>query len=258
MKIDLKKLEAFVRRSFLPVGRAIPVPLRHGLGAGYSAYGALSYSNIFKADDAEDTYLKSLSFSGKTVYDVGGFIGITAIFFASRVGDKGKVFCFEPNPDLVRIIRKNRRINKFHWLDIINAAAGEKEGSLTLSVDPDHAATGTLRSDHGGAAVRTVTVPVHTLDDIVSGKRIPPPSFVKIDTEGFELPVLRGMRTVIKTHAPELFIEVHGTKDTEAMYSLLHHAGYRTFHVEKNTEVRGPIAPWARFGHIHCTPKRRR
>ncbi|MEK6796838.1 MAG: FkbM family methyltransferase [Spirochaetota bacterium] len=258
MKINLKQVEAFVRRSFLPIGSRIPVPLTNGLGAGHRAYGALSYSNIFKKDDAEDIYLKSLPLSGKTVCDIGGFIGITAIFFSSRVGDKGHVYCFEPNPDLVQMIRKNRRLNKLHWLDIINAGIGEKEGTLTLTVDRDHAATGTLRKVHAHGDVRSVTVPVHTLDDLHAAKKITPPSFVKIDTEGYELYVLRGMKDIIKEHSPELFIEVHGTDDTAAMYTFLFHHGYRIFHVEHNTEIRGTPHPWARFGHIHCTLKRRR
>jgi hypothetical protein len=69
---------------------------------------------------------------------------------------------------------------------------------------------------------------------------------VKIDVEGLELDVLRGMRRTLAESAPELFVELHGagperkTANSAAVAELLLEAGYRVLHVETGAAVVEP------------------
>ena len=53
-----------------------------------------------------------------------------------------------------------------------------------------------------------VTVDLVSIDDLIAQNKIEPPNFVKVDVEGAELDVLKGMRETIKTHKPTIIYEV--------------------------------------------------
>jgi len=80
---------------------------------------------------------------------------------------------------------------KIHW---INAAAGDKSGTMPMSISSrDDSSTFVLTDRHGQATgSQQTTVPVKTLNEIVSSSGAPPPEMVKIDAEGFDLKVLAG------------------------------------------------------------------
>ncbi len=76
------------------------------------------------------------------------------------------------------------------------------------------------------------------------------------------LDVLRGMKEVLGTGRPNLFIEVHGA-DTQSkednarqVVSLLLDAGYSVFHVESKQSITHANIETARQGHIYCEPQR--
>ncbi|MFT3766342.1 MAG: FkbM family methyltransferase [Minicystis sp.] len=92
-------------------------------------------------------------------------------------------------------------------VEFVLAAAGAEAGELYFD------ATG----DFGGVASREptagkcITVPVTTLDEEVRRRALPPPYFVKLDTHGFEVPILEGARETLK-QASLAMIEVYNFK----------------------------------------------
>ena len=78
-------------------------------------------------------------------------------------------------------------------LDYVIAAAGDTQGEIYFD------ATDLL----GGIASHTpfpengITVPVTTLDREVQQRRLAPPYFLKLDTHGFEVPILAGARATL-------------------------------------------------------------
>ena len=71
------------------------------------------------------------------------------------------------------------------------AAAGGEEGTVTLNVSPDLDGSG-IYGDARGTGARTV--PVTTIDAEVRRRQLPPPYLIKLDTHGFEVPILEGAR----------------------------------------------------------------
>lgn len=104
----------------------------------------------------------------------------------------------EREPELARL---TERYPKFSY---VLAAAGESAGNTTLNVadDLDGSAVGT------GLGANARTVPMTTLDLEVARRQLRPPFFIKLDTHGFEVPILRGSPACLAQTAV-LMIEVY-------------------------------------------------
>ncbi|MBI4979365.1 MAG: FkbM family methyltransferase [Spirochaetes bacterium] len=239
-----------IHSASMPLLSRIPVRLWRGPAAGLISVGALAYTDIFRDESPAERFLDELTLAGKTVYDIGGYIGITGIAFARKTGEKGNVICCEPNPVLVRLIRKNKRSNKMYWLEIMNIAVGEADGQAEMYVEPDRAAAGTLRKN--AAANSKFAVTVRTVDSLVK-EGVPAPDLVAVDAPGYGLQVLKGMTTVLRKGNCALIIALYDN-DTAAVISLLMKYGYSIRHIEQAAMITDAAAAASlRSGHIYCT-----
>lgn len=145
---------------------------------------------------------------GDVFYDIGANVGFFSIIAAKLVGDKGKVYAFEPGEGNANSIRHNARLNNFNHIEVIEKAVSHTsgEGQLLLAkYSGGHAlATADAPPDLAGE----VTVDLVSIDDLIAQNKIAPPNFVKIDVEGAELDVLKGMTETIKTARPAIIYEV--------------------------------------------------
>lgn len=245
--------------------------VRHGLAKGLKRRGGLAFlpAVITAAPERveEESFLLNLGLDGQTVFDVGGDQGIYTLFFASRVGDKGKVVTFEPNPESHRRIVANVELNKFRNVEVRHLGLGAQKGKLTFVFPAGEPARGS--ADAGIQAQilrekdsRTIEIEVNSLDSEVASSGLPQPDLVKIDVEGLEMDVLRGMKETLSKRRPNLFIEVHGadtqSKDDNArqVVKFLLDAGYSVFHVESKQSITHTNIETARQGHIYCEPQR--
>ena len=131
-------------------------------------------------------------FRGGHIVDVGANAGYTARVFARVVEPPYRVYAFEPDAT------NFRRLTKFASDDRIvpiASAVGEREGTVTLRHNDEH--PGDHRVVTGAAEGRTSTVPVTTIDDFAR-TLTHPIRFVKIDVQGYEPAVLRGMRETLR------------------------------------------------------------
>lgn len=145
---------------------------------------------------------------GDVFYDIGANVGFFSIIAAELVGDTGKVYAFEPGEGNAASIRHNARLNNFDQIEVIEKAVSDTsgEGQLLLAkYSGGHAlATADAPPDLAGE----VTVDLVSIDDLIAQDKIAPPNFVKVDVEGAELSVLKGMTQTIKTHQPTIIYEV--------------------------------------------------
>jgi FkbM family methyltransferase len=151
--------------------------------------------------------------------DVGANVG----GYSVRAGAKGmKVFAFEPNPDIFRLMKRNAEINHVS-LDAFQCALGSSNGQARLLVN---GATSSISSEEG------ITVEMRTLDSF----SLPAVDLVKIDVESYELEVLQGARRTLEEHHPALMVEMHdwaGAKKEAALFGLLNELGYRFEYLDK-------------------------
>ena len=103
---------------------------------------------IYRQWEADVSQLfRQLCKPNSVVVDVGANFGYFSILAANLIGvhGGGRVFSFEPNPNLCRLFRKNREIN---WsiapIEFYEIACGEEEAEVILYVPREHGANGTL------------------------------------------------------------------------------------------------------------------
>ncbi len=92
----------------------------------------------------EHAHLEALELTGKVVYDIGGFEGVLALFFARKVGSSGRVVTFEPNPWNAARIRDHLKLNGFTNVEVVELGLGEAPAEAELVFDSEQGATGSL------------------------------------------------------------------------------------------------------------------
>ena len=164
------------------------------------------------------------------VFDAGANIGWYSLL-AARVARE--VVAFEPSLANARLAQRNAAANGLSNLTVVPAALTDEDGWLPFlergslmgrlekSDSQEQAERRASNSFHG--ATRTV-VPAASLDRWLAVTGHAPPSLMKIDVEGAELGVLRGMRHTLETARPVLIIELHGTRGE--VVPILEEAGY--------------------------------
>lgn len=139
---------------------------------------------------------------GQVTVDVGANHGYYTLLLADLVGPKGKVHAFEPNPRLAELLRQNIALNGFwHIADARAAAVGDQDGGTARFVvpvrDPKNAhlvrPEQQLPADLDAARLAVHDVPLASLDEAVPGRA----DFLKIDVEGAEEAVWRGMQRLL-------------------------------------------------------------
>jgi FkbM family methyltransferase len=138
------------------------------------------------------------------VLDVGANVGYTAALFARVIDPGAKVHAFEPEGRNFEMLGELvARSGLAGRIVPIRAAVGAGEGSVRLWLNEAHHAdhrvlTGALAAGlPEGQASHTEEVPLVSLDGYVARQRITRVCFVKIDVQGFEREVCRGMERVL-------------------------------------------------------------
>jgi FkbM family methyltransferase len=137
-------------------------------------------------------------FEGGAVLDVGANCGYTALVFAKTKATH--VYAFEPdraNVDMLTQVLRSRNLER--RVTVVQSAVGAEDGFVDLWFNAAHhadhrIATTTFketREDLNGSMERVPLVALDTFVQALEGNR--EVSFIKVDVQGFELPVCRGM-----------------------------------------------------------------
>lgn len=162
---------------------------------------------------------------GDVVIDAGANIGYFSAVALSLVGIHGQVHAFEPALGIYRKLLRLRDENRQFVFVPNNWALGEQPGELPLAVtNRRNIGWNTMvpelmdRAEIGGLA----NVRVQRLDDYLSEQKIDSVQLIKIDTEGFEFPVLKGLSGFFRktTHLPFIVMEVAPSAYSKLQTSL--------------------------------------
>jgi FkbM family methyltransferase len=159
--------------------------------------------------------------------DVGANIGSYTILAASEVG--AEAISFEPLPKTFNILKENIAINKLeHLAQLYNNGVGNETGVLRFTNDLDTINHVIMNDDtKDGIKVRIVSIDNTAI--------INKPCLIKIDVEGFETEVLKGMENTLKNvNVKALIIELNGSGsrygyDESAIHNKLLNLNYKLY-----------------------------
>ena len=191
-----------------------------------------------------ETMYKELK-EGDIVVDIGANIGYYTLLEAKVVGDRDKVYAIEPAPENVELLKRNIELNKYLNVEVCQLAVGDKNGLAPMYLSRKRN-LGTLREVSGTEKERfvkkKVDVEVMTLDDF--SKSRPYPQIIRMDVEGYEYQIIRGMKRILKKELPLiLFIEFHfhllKREESIEILQALKNAGFEIVDVTSDLAIRG-------------------
>lgn len=134
--------------------------------------------------------------------DIGGNIGQHSLYM-SRVAEKGSVDVFEPLPRLVSQIQESIAKNNITNIHVHNMALSDTEGVMEMHINNLNIGMSTLMSRDDFSETESVQVKV--FDDVWKDRGVV--DFIKMDVEGYEYNVLKGMKKTLEAYHPVMLIE---------------------------------------------------
>jgi FkbM family methyltransferase len=159
----------------------------------------------YYTDNFEPSTLKWLQGNlrpGMIVADVGAHIGFVTVFMAHLVGPSGRVYAFEPAANNLAYLNRNIAGNEVENVVVVPRAAGDVTATRTLYLAEGSDMYSLHRHPLSGP-VGSIAVEQVRLEDMVSAVDL-----AKIDVEGAEIEVLRGMERILgEEKRPILLVE---------------------------------------------------
>jgi len=143
---------------------------------------------------------------GDCVIDVGANLGYFTLLSSCLVGREGRVHAFEPSPQILRLLGKNLSLNGCTNVVVHKQAVSDRCCEVAFhTASSDELGLSSMRElgAHAGTETR---VPAINIDSMVA--EIPPVKLVKIDVEGAEFLVIRGMQDLMRRDAPYIILEL--------------------------------------------------
>lgn len=185
--------------------------------------------------------IKEMVKPNQVCLDIGANIGFLSAVMGKAVGDKGKIYSLEPNhklfPCLITLAESsNGVINPFQL------AVSDKNGILEFYLEANHALSTCVESLHSATAQK-ILVKTISIDDFCSQQQIFP-DFIKIDVEGAEPLVLKGMQKLFESgHRPIILCElkpwtydVFNTSPEDVLNLVLQY-GYKTYVLNSTADL---------------------
>jgi len=245
----------------LPNGFRMKVDLRWQGG-----YDVLYYFRTYEAALAS-LLIRAVDSDGAVLIDVGANIGVFCFLAADVLRRRGgQALAIEPLAQNLEFLTDSIGANGLDDVIVpLAVAVGDHDGVLSLAPLESGTIANARPVSWSGSEVSgtsaNVSVPMKTLDSIVSERRLSGVSFLKIDIEGAELFALRGAETLLKTQRPLVYAEFHreytrsnGTTESD-IAAFADSLNYRVEYLSRDGNVTStPPSPDSRMLDIVLVP----
>ncbi|SFV56590.1 methyltransferase, FkbM family domain protein [hydrothermal vent metagenome] len=182
----------------------------------------LSFIWQFKEHFVYEIYRFKSNTKTPTIYDCGANIGITSLYFKS-IYPLAKIYAFEADPQIAKILQKNLSTNGIDDVDIIDAAVWIDDNGIKFAIEG--ADGGSIYGDGKKIEMRSVRLKEY----LESEKHI---DLLKIDIEGAEVEVLNDCKDSL-SNIDNIFIEYHSWSNKKQNFSsilkILEESGFRYY-----------------------------
>lgn len=153
------------------------------------------------------TWLRNQLRPDDAFLDIGANIGIFSLFAARQISPAGHVYACEPHLPNAAQLLQNAALNQLQdRLSVLSIAASGQDGFFPFHYKRwgEGASGSQLAIDGNPALATTRSIGVEmkyglTIDSMVETGIIRPPNLIKIDTDGIEIPIVRGMSRLLKS-----------------------------------------------------------
>ncbi len=178
---------------------------------------------------------------GQWVADIGANVGPFTLALAAAVGPEGLVDCFEPNPELARLLAATLHVNDLGSHVTLHAkAALDRGGSAGFAVVPDHAASGALLPASARHTQRLSVLAIR-LDEALA--ECPALDLLRLDIGGCEPLALRGAESLIGRSAGLMILSawsmgaMRGRADVPALLAWLAEQKFQAWWLNAGAEL---------------------
>lgn len=218
--------ELFVKK--LPNGLFVEVSVNDHIEKHLFWYGTYEKKEV--------ATMQTLLDIDSVVVDIGANIGYFSLM-AAKKATAGHIYSFEPVTKNMKKLKRNILLNRIKNIYPIQAAISNVSGKTTLyiSTDENSGMSGLRITENFSGKCETVTS--ITLDEAVLEYNLPKIDLIKIDAEGSEINVLRGMTKTRTDQKPIILIEVSSVtlslydEKIETIYDILLAEKYRPYKV---------------------------
>ena len=152
---------------------------------------------------------------GDVSIDIGAHKGYVTLRLARAAGEEGQLVAFEPDPRAREHLVKNCEKNRLRNVNVLSCSLGDVNGTCRLMLTRQLGHSTRFPHELAASFVGSAEVAVRTLDGLLADpvlrldlSRL---SLIKIDAEGSEARVLRGMQATLANCSPLLWIEINPT-----------------------------------------------
>jgi FkbM family methyltransferase len=171
---------------------------------------------------------------GDVFYDIGANIGPYTLMAAKRVPPNGAVYAFEPHASNFHSLMENVRLNELgDIVKVISSALYDREGFFDFNYYMSDAGTsmsqlGDNRDDHDRVFRPIFTERKHgtTIDRLIQDRVIDPATLIKMDVDGNELLILKGMKNLLEQAPPRAILMEINRRHKNELYDFLSQHGF--------------------------------
>jgi FkbM family methyltransferase len=195
---------------------------------------------------------------GATVVDAGAHVGLYTLLAARRVGPRGRVVAFEPDPYNAAALERNLRREGCANVSLVRKAVADAAGRVEF-----HQSLGTISSSFqarsGRGPFRTLVADLTTIDSCLRGLELDR-LVVKLDVEGAEPLALEGLTATLgRANSAVLFVEANppalaaAGSDPAKLFAKLRALGFEPALIDEDEEMLVPAGTTlTRPGNLYC------
>lgn len=212
---------------------------------------------FFRAHEKDDAWLYTLARHHHHIIDVGCNIGQSSMLML--INSENKMICVDPNPKALSVCAENLIFNNLsNRVSFVNAFVGSDEGKEIEFFTIGTGAAGSMFSGFAKTArqhQQSIRVKTRTLERICENIGFAP-DFIKIDVEGAEQFVLKGIGNSILALKPVIFVEMHSgeglsiTDNTNAVLDWCHSNNYTAWYMKEHSQLKD-VSSIANRGRYH-------
>lgn len=201
--------------------------------------------NLFFTGKYEETELRFIEKwlkKGNVFLDVGANIGLYTLLASKLVGEDGTVIAFEPFNKNFHSLKKNVLLNNRKNILLENLAVAETSKQIDIFYNDQLSNLG-MASSYLSVNTDSEKIDAVSIDNYFKKHSVKTISFIKIDVEGGEYPVLLGMKETLTEHSPILLIEINKEILVNTPYSeqdindFLANLGYKKYFLDDNGKL---------------------